>query len=272
MLDEVCFVTYDMAKALVQNYHYSQVLPRLTKECVGGFIGNKLVAVATLGYGVRPLHTIRKIFPTLGVKDYLELGKLCLSDYCKRNTESYFISQMIKKLKEKRPELKLLFSWADGILGKPGYVYQASNFLYGGFIWTEMYLDKDNVRVHPRTLQGISDRKGKGRLGSRSYETTTEMGLKKYFGLQFRYVYPLCHKKEWKRLLETSPCEWTTKYPKDSDCKWKVQTAKGERMECDKPESVATEYTKGIVREQKQAGFFARKRDREANKYVWVNR
>jgi len=234
----------------VSLHHYSSVMPRINKLFIGGFVNNKLVAVMVLGYGTRPLHTIKIMFPTLGVGDYLELGKLCVLDEMPKNTESMFISKCIKYLKHHHPERKVLFSWADGIVGKPGYVYQCSNFYYSGFILTEMYIDAAGNRMHPRSFQGISPGKTT-RFGSRSYEVTTKAGYTKYFGYQFRYIYPLCDKKEWKNLLSTSPFNWQRgNYPKDKDCKWFKQVSKGKREECDMPKFVTTKYkkiTKDIV-------------------------
>lgn len=245
MLDNVDLISKDMAMTLINECHYSKVMPRITKACIGGFLNKELVAVMTLGWGVRPVHTIKKIFPTLEVSDYLELGKLCVSDKCPKNTESYFISKCITLIRKTHPKLKLLFSWADGIIGKPGFVYQASNFYYGGFIWTEMYLDPKGNRVHPRSMQGISTgEKAEGtQFKSRSYDVTTSMGYRKYFGLQFRYVYPLCDKKEWKSLIESSPFTWARNgYPKDVDCVWKEQASKGVRRDCKKPPFITTTY------------------------------
>lgn len=249
MIDTVYPITKEKAITLINDCHYSKVMPRITKYCIGGFVNNELIATMTLGFGTRPLHTIKRIFPTLGVEDYLELGKLCLSDSCPKNSESYFISKSISLIKKELPHIKILFSWADGIIGKPGYVYQASNFFYGGFIWTEMYIDANGNRVHPRTLQGVSTgEKAEGtKFKSRAYEVTTSMGYKKYFGLQFRYVYPLCDKKEWKKLLESSPFEWSRgNYPKDANCVWKEQVSKGKRIDCGKPPFITTEYVKKL--------------------------
>lgn len=250
MLDRVELITEWQAKEVINKYHYSKVMPRITKFCVGGFKDNELVAVCTLGYGVRPLHTLKKAFPSLEVKDYLEVGKLCVSDEMPKNTESYFISQIISLVKKENLNIKILYSWADGIIGKPGYVYQASNFYYGGFIWTEMYISPEGNRVHPRTMQGISDgERGDGKFKSRSYETTTAMGYQKYFGLQFRYVYPLCSRKEWNDILKHSPFTWERKnYPKTDDCKWLKQIAKGKREPCEKPPFVTTQYVSKIIK------------------------
>jgi len=253
MLDKIDLIPYDQAVRLIKHYHYAKIMPRITRFCVGGVNKNRLVAVCTLGYGVRPLHTIRKCFPDLGVEDYLEVGRLCLSDELPRNTESFFIAGVINLIKKNYKNVKVLYSWSDGIIGKPGYVYQASNFYYGGYIWTEMYLDKNGIRVHPRTLQGISIGEKTGKFKSRSYEVAKKMGLVKYFGKQFRYVYPMCSKKQWKKLLKTSPFKWERSgYPKTKDCVWKVQTEKGKRIDCGKPPFVNIEH---IVKRERIGNF-----------------
>jgi hypothetical protein len=219
-------------------------LPRINKVFIGGFIDGELMAVMTLGYGTRPLHTIKIMFPTLEVENYFEIGKLCVAEEMPRNTESEFIAKCIRYIKEHYPERKVLFSWADGIVGKPGYVYQASNFFYGGKITTEMYIDESGNRMHPRSFQGISPGKT-GRFGSRSYEVTTAAGYTKYFGYQFRYIYPLCDKKEWRHLLTTSSFKWERQgYPKNASCEWFRQVEKGKREKCEMPVFVKTEYKK----------------------------
>jgi hypothetical protein len=222
-------------------YHYSQVMPKLTKLVLGLYEGDKAVGCCTLGWGVRPEHTIRKIFPSLGTKDYLEIGKMCVADECPKNTESNFLSQVIEQVKRLRPEVKILYTWADAIIGKPGYVYQAANFYFGGHIWTEIYLNGDGTRVHPRTMQGLSEEKGTGRFNSRSYEVTTALGFQKWFGMQLRYCYPLCSRKEWARLQAESSVKWTRGgYPKLTDLQWERQTGKGTREKCEMPPFVRT--------------------------------
>ena len=224
-------------------------MPRITKVCYGGFwldaVGQKhLGAVATLGWGTRPLHTIKKLFPSLDTSDYYELGKLCLSDSLPRNSESWFLSRVIMLVRRDHPTLKLLFSWADGILGKPGYVYQASNFYYGGYIWTEMYLDKNGNRTHVRAIQGHPDLpQSSGHFKTRSFEAVEKLGFKKYFGLQFRYVYPFVTESEWWTLVAESPFEWSRgNYPKTRDCRWQRQASKGVREACERPVVSGTKY------------------------------
>ncbi len=231
--DRVELVDRASAFAFVQAHHYSAVLPRLTKLVVGGYHDDRLSAVATFGWGVRPLHTIARAFPGLSSADYYEIGKLCLGEWLPRNAESHFLRRAMRLVREVQPGLKLIWTWADGILGKPGYVYQASNFYYGGYIWTEMYLDGNGIRVHPRSVQGFTEG------GKRDRETTRRLGLVKWWGKQFRYVYPLSS-REWKRLSASSPLSWTRNYPKDQDLEW----LDADRNPCGPPPYVAGRYVK----------------------------
>jgi len=217
-------VEIDKVNALdiVFNNHYSKVMPRLTKHFLGSFIDKKLVAVLTLGWGVQPLNTIKILFPSLITKDYLEIGKMCMLEELPKNSESMILSKMFKWVKENRPDVKLIYTWADGILGKPGYVYQAANFLYGGFITTDLYLSDTGERVHPRTAQSYLKDKKDVSIGRRpNKEFLIENNWSHYRGRQFRYVYFLCDKREKKRLLKETDIKWNREYPKDGAIVWK---------------------------------------------------
>ena len=73
-----------------------------------------------------------------------------MSEDMPRNSESQMLSQTIKWIKSNCPDIKVLFTWADGMVGKPGYVYQGSNFYYLGYIWTDMYMTVSytHLRAH----------------------------------------------------------------------------------------------------------------------------
>ena len=134
---------------MIQKYHYSNTLTKINKYFLGFFLEEELVGVVTLGWGTRPRHTIQRIFPSLHTKDYLEIGRMCMTEEMPRNSESQMLSQLVKWIRMNIPELKVLFTWADGMLGKVGYVYQASNFIYAGYSDGEMYM-KDGVKIHVR--------------------------------------------------------------------------------------------------------------------------
>jgi hypothetical protein len=210
-----------VGRRFVAEHHYAVVCPPITKLTLGLFHEGELVGVALWGYGTRPRHTIRKLFPSLDVKDYLELNRLCVLDEMPRNTESRFLRMMAGYITERLPHVRLLYSWADGLRGKPGYVYQASNWLYGGFIWSQFYVTDEGEVVHPRLL--IT------RYGTRKKEFTLSLGLSKIHGYQFRYCRFLCSHGERKRLMRQSSVKWSKAYPKKADLKWIIDAEEGSR-------------------------------------------
>jgi hypothetical protein len=214
-------ISNSVGKRFVARHHYAIICPPITKLTLGLFHEGDFVGVALWGYGTRPKHTIKKLFPSLDVEDYLELNRLCVLDAMPRNTESRFLRMMARYIKERFPRVKLLYSWADGLRGKPGYVYQASSWLYGGWIWSQFYVTQEGEVVHPRFL--IT------RYGTRKKEVTLSLGLSKIHGYQFRYLRFLCSHGERKRLLLESPIEWSRNYPKRRDLKWIIDAEEGSR-------------------------------------------
>ena len=203
----------ETARDFVRRNHYAVISPPINKLSLGLFKEDKLVGVAMWGYGLRPKHTLKLMFPSLEVENYLELNRLCLLDEMPKNSESQFISENVAYFKKHFPKVKVLFSWADGLRGKCGYVYQASNFYYGGKILSEFYATKDGEVVHPRLL--IT------RFGRRDMDFAFKvLGLKKIKGYQLRYCKFLCSHKERKALLKESPFEWGFNYEKNKDLKW----------------------------------------------------
>ena len=215
------------ARRFVATYHYAHDWGAIGKIYLGLFEHEKLVGVGIWGYGTRPLHTIRKCFPSLGVTDYLELNRLCLLDEMPRNSETQFLAMQTAFIKSRLPTIKVLFSWADGLRGKPGYIYQAASWLYGGFITSEFYISGKGDVVHPRLL--IT------RDGTRTRAHTEGLGLTKLWGYQFRYCKFLCSKGAAKKLLKESQFTWNQKYPKAADCKCFRQAGEGSRENCELP-------------------------------------
>ena len=124
-------INKDVAVDFVQKYHYSKILPRLTKHYLGVFDGDRMIGAITLGWGTQPLQTIKKLFPEQGyvTNDYIEIGKMCFSPEVNNNSfsGSKIMSLLVKWLK-RNTAYSFLYTLADGIMGKCGYVYQASNF------------------------------------------------------------------------------------------------------------------------------------------------
>lgn len=81
------------------------------KYFLGFFLDKELVGVVTLGWGTRPRHTIQRIFPSLETKDYLEIGRMCITEEMPRDSESQMLSQLVKWIQKNIPDLKILFTW-----------------------------------------------------------------------------------------------------------------------------------------------------------------
>lgn len=243
-------VPVEVAGQLVSRHHYSRVMPKLTQVCYGGVIGTNLVAVVTFGWGVRPIHTIKKLFPELTTVDYWEIGKMCLVGDLPRNSESYFLSRVLDRIRQEYPEKRLIYTWADGMVGKPGYVYQATNFLYGGYIWTDCYFTTGGEKIHPRTSKAIMrlnpDKERKARPSKLQLRLA---GILHYKGKQFRYLMPLVKGKKVDELLQSSTVEWTRHYPKEEELAWKVLRQDGKWVESDAPVFNNTSYKFNKVKE-----------------------
>jgi hypothetical protein len=225
-----------MVVEFVQKFHYSPVFPKITKHWLGVFNDDVLVGTLTLGWGTQPKQTIKKVFPTLDTQDYLEIGKMCMSDDMPKNSESQMLSAVIKWLKENKPDLIMLYTMADGIMGKCGYVYQSANFLYGGEYWTDVYMTKDGEKVHPRSVRDLLAENAKFSGKERVFWFTPDfmktIGMRRIRGKMFRYMYPL-NKRARKLLLDNG---WNIEYPKDFNLSWKEQIEKGKYVTIERPE------------------------------------
>ncbi|HBK5289170.1 TPA: hypothetical protein LLB27_002885, partial [Enterococcus faecium] len=137
--------------------------------------------------------------------DYLEIGKMCFLP--EMNQTNYFGSQalsaLIKWLKE-HTDCHFLYTLADGIEGKCGYVYQASNFFYCGYFKTSVYRDKQSwEKIHPRSARLLLEENARFEQVEKKHWLSQAFceykGIEKINGRMFRYLYPLT--KEAKKLL-----------------------------------------------------------------------
>ena len=214
-------ITKYVATEFIMSRHYSPVMPKLTKHYCGYYVDDVLQGVVTFGWGTRPKHTIQKLFPTLDTTDYYEIGKMCMDDSMGKNSETQMLSKVLSWLKE-NTKIKFLFTWADGLVGKPGYVYQAFNFLYGGFIWTDTYVTDKGEKVHPRTIQSQLPNTHNYKYGSRpNPKQLKQLRLSRVKGKQFRYILPM--NKKMRKFLKQSTVDWNLNYPKDKDLVWKIK-------------------------------------------------
>lgn len=183
------------------------------------------------------MHTIKRMFPSLGTADYYEIGRMCMTEDMPRNSESMMLSDLAKWIRANEPGIKVLLTWADGMLGKVGYVYQASGFAYAGYSKGEMYL-KDGVKIHVRQTKSLfrTDASDRRKTVRPTLAQMREMGIEHYVGRQYAYVRFLCGKVEKKKLIAECLVPMNLPNPKDADLRWKrknLETGKWE--DCGKP-------------------------------------
>lgn len=230
------------AISFIQKYHYSKILPRLTKMYIGFYDDKGLQGVVSLGYGTQPLQTIKKIFykDEMKTEDYIEIGKMCFSPFQNNNSfsGSVILSMLIKWIKQ-NTDYKYLYTLADGIMGKCGYVYQASNFKYIGNFTTSVYRDMNTgEKIHPRSAKTLCEEnaefEGKQKIHWLTHDFCEYKGIEKINGLMFRYIYPL--NKKAKKTLEKYSEYKNKKYPKDDDLVFRKRIAKGKFVDIEKPD------------------------------------
>ena len=234
---EVIEIDKTLATNFVQKYHYSPVMPAITKHYLGFFLSGELKGVVTLGWGTKPRHTFNKMFPNVGIlekKDesfihdindwYYEIGKMCLTIDLNdtKGAGSQMVSSAIKWLKN-NTTCQFLYTMADGIMGKCGFVYQASNFYYGEQYFTSVYLMENGEKLHPRTSKELCKENAKFSGKEKLFWMTTDFmehrGIKRINGLMFRYLYPL-NKKAKRMMLRESSMNWDKNYPKSKQLEW----------------------------------------------------
>ena len=228
----------DVAVDFIQRYHYSKILPRLTKHYLGYYYKGDLVGVATLGWGTQPLQTIKKLFPNSGYTtvSYYEIGKMCFRPDM-NGTDSFgsmAISLLVSWCK-KNTECAFLYTLADGIMGKVGYVYQASNFLYIGKFKTSVYMDATTKeKIHPRSAKSLclenAEFSGKEKVFWLTHDFCEYKGIEKINGYMFRYIFPLN-----KQARKDALCITAGSYPKEDSLKFFKRIANGKFTEIEQP-------------------------------------
>lgn len=223
--------TVDDVLPFIMEYHYSETMPVVTKEVLVAVEKGDVVGVMTLGWGMYPNHTVKKLFPSVNKDQYREIGRMCFHPEMGEGFGSRYIAAVKKWVKKNMPGVKVIFTWADGAYGKPGIVYQASSFLYGGFIWTYRYVSEDGRIIHPSATREWCEEESKLR-GKTVYWLSPALQREKKVRLcrvkQFRYVCFVCGAREKNCLMRESTVEWNQEYPKYEDLEWRVQVKKGE--------------------------------------------
>jgi hypothetical protein len=138
------------SRCFLDEHHYAG-FGRPSSIIYAARLDSLVVAVAKFAPPVR-----QGIAATLGMesKQVLELDRFCIhAGYHKKNFPSWFMTRVLKALKNDRPEILKLVSFADPRFGHTGTIYTASNWKYVGDTARGYYYeDSDGREVNKKTL------------------------------------------------------------------------------------------------------------------------
>lgn len=164
-----------MVKRFIRRWHYSGSTKGTSSKFVFGLHdGTELIGVAIVGnpFGVRVKE---KYSRGLGTETVYELRRLCCIDETPKNTESYFISKILKWLK-KNSNCKTLISYSDPFYGHSGIIYKAANFKYLGKQKYSTYGFKYQGKIfHQRNTSQVSTKGGLTELALKIRNKSSEV-------------------------------------------------------------------------------------------------
>ncbi|PLR99512.1 Mom family adenine methylcarbamoylation protein [Bacillus sp. T33-2] len=143
-------IKFTLAKEYIKNNHYSHGCHNGASPCFGLYDGQNLIGV--LMFATPCSEMVRSsIFGEEYKQSVIELHRLHILDGTPKNTESWFISRCLKLLKEIRPHIWAVLTFADQTEGHNGTIYKATNALrLGASTKRTFYLDETGRLRHPR--------------------------------------------------------------------------------------------------------------------------
>ena len=142
---DIRLISYQDAKPFILNKHYAKRMPNI-KWVYGLFINNNLEGICSIGKPAS--NSLCEGVCGIEYKQYVyELNRLYINKIDTKNILSYFVSQVLKKLKDYD---LILVSYADTAMSHCGYIYQATNWIYTGITKerTDKYVSNGNHSRH----------------------------------------------------------------------------------------------------------------------------
>lgn len=138
------------AKDYIIKHHYSHGCHNAPSPCYGLFDSINLIGV--LMFATPCSENVRSsVFGEEHKDRVIELHRLHILDVTPKNTESWFISRCLELLKQDKPQIRAVISFADTTVGHEGTIYKASNFYSVGSTSPAVFYEDCNGRLrHPR--------------------------------------------------------------------------------------------------------------------------
>lgn len=143
-------LTGKQAISYIKKHHYSHGCHNGPSPCYGLFNKDELIGVCA--FATPCSEAVRaSIFGEAYKNRVTELHRLHIKDDTPKNTESWFISRCLKRLKADKPEIWAVISFSDLSAGHTGVIYRAANaYFLGTSQRKQFYYDTDGRLRHPR--------------------------------------------------------------------------------------------------------------------------
>lgn len=139
-----------LAKEYIHANHYTHGSHNAPSPCYGLYDKENLIGVLMFATPCSE-NVCSSIYGEEYKRSVIELHRLHILDITPKNTESWFISRALKLLKQDRPDIKAVISFADPTEGHAGTIYKATNAYYiGKSSPARFYRDAEGRLRHPR--------------------------------------------------------------------------------------------------------------------------
>ena len=189
--------------SFIEKHHYSHNVNGIQSYYHFGLFGEGNFGlpkmIGAMLYAMPSMPATAAKYNPINPSKCMELRRLVCIDDTPTNTESYFIGQTFKWLKQ-NTDIEVIVSFADQHYGHSGVIYKATNFEYLGETAPARVLMVDGKEYHSRSLN--QHRRPYGRELKRRYDSGDENIFFISRKPKHIYVYYLNRKikKEIKRL------------------------------------------------------------------------
>ncbi len=122
-------------KRIITNYHYAKALSQISTERFGLFkTGQDFWEDSALGCSVwlPPTPGVIKRYKKYSLSECLALTRLAIAPEVPKNGASFLIGKSIQQIRLRRPNVRLLVTYADTMQDHTGAIYRATNWQYDG--------------------------------------------------------------------------------------------------------------------------------------------
>ena len=149
------YINRKAVTSFIEKYHYSHNINGIQSYHHFGLYteGNFGLPrmIGAMMYAIPSMPSTAKKYNPDNPDKCRELRRLCCLDEAPTNTESYFISQTLKWLRQ-NTDVEVVVSFADLEQGHTGVIYKATNFHYFGQTGKGQALMVDGKRYHVRSM------------------------------------------------------------------------------------------------------------------------